>query len=390
MATTALSTDTLKAVEELARATLKFEHPNTPITESMIRQAVAKALAMMEKAASEHAAASRPRDEFTWTKALNGVMTIRHKAPIYVDTQAADVAMVRLLTGTQPGQYLVPVWQANAFVNMLSLGSTMRRAGATIWPCSGIEELRCPVGLTSVQFLFMAQNSRQSPDPNFNLAQLSLTLKELRALVPVPQNLFRSARPALDALLPSFFALGAAEAESICFHAPSTVDANSPMALMSAAGVTFVNCAGSANGGNIGVSDVLGMIETAAEKKLRFPWCWFASPRTFNRLFSLASTTSQLLLGPPTTAGGEWSLCGCPLYLDTAISNAESLGSGSAQSHLVLCSPQNIAIGDDGQLAFAASEDFSLESGDITIRLIRHLDIDYQPRAGFVILRGIN
>ena len=385
-----LSAETTNLVEGILRAKLERNRSRRPVTESQVCEAMRMLLAKIDRLESERADGRRSRDEFTWPRALNGAMAI-HGQAIYADTAESDAEMVKAFSDiTTPGQFLVPVMQADSFVNMLSLGSTMRRAGATIWPMSGIEELRIPVGLTSPQFLFMAQNSRQSPDPNFNLAQVSLTLKELRALVPVPWSLFKSARPALESLLPTFFSFGAGEAESLAFHATATLNVDSPLALMSAAGVTFVNCANSANGGAIAVSDVLGLMQKAAELKLRFPWAFFCSPRTWNRLFSLQSASSMLWLGPPETLGGEWTLCGWPLYLDTAISNSEALGSGSAQSHLVLCSPPNIAIGQDNALAFAVSTDFGLDTGDINVRLIHHVDIDYQPRAGFVILRGIN
>jgi len=76
--------------------------------------------------------------------------------------------------------------------------------------------------------------------------------------------------------------------------------------------------------------------------------------------------------------------------LTNSISNAETLGSGSAQSHLVLCNPSAVHYGEDNRLAFEVSDEFFFDSGDIGIRIIHHIDCDFQPRAGFVILRGIN
>jgi hypothetical protein len=55
-----------------------------------------------------------------------------------------------------------------------------------------------------------------------------------------------------------------------------------------------------------------------------------------------------------------------------------------------LCSPQKIHIGEDNALAFEVSEHFGLDTGDVNVRLVHHVDVDYQPRAGFIILRGIN
>ena len=339
--------------------------------------------------APSRAAVVDSRPDF-WSRAINGAMTQRFHAPIFSETADADENFARALqTSATPGQYVTPTIEANSFIEQLSLGSTFRRAGATIWPCAGIENLTIPVGITSPQWLFMAQNSRQSPDPNFNAGQISFTLKEHRALLEVPLQLFRAARPALSSLLPTFLALGAGESEDIVLHA-STNQSDAPGCLMQASGVTFINTASSGNGGNIAVSDIIGMIQKAAETKLRFPWCWFASPRTLTRLFSLLSTTSQLLLNPPTTINGEWSLCGWPLYLTNSISNSETLGSGSSQSHLILCNPSAVHIAEDHRIAFEVSDEFLLDSAAVALRIIHHIDAAFAPGAGFIILRGIN
>ncbi len=388
MTTQVLSSETKAVVEEVVRRRLQRRAMHRPIFEHQVCDLVGEVFSRIQ--ALEVQRAARGGGEQFWTRALNGQMTIKHHAPFYAESADADARFVRALTtGALPGQALVPVVQANAFVEMLSLGSTMRRAGATIWPMSGVEELRVPVGLTSPLFVFMQQNSKQTPDPNFNLSQVSLTLKEHRALIPLPLNLFRAARPALESLLTTFLALGAGEGEDVVFHSSTTLT-DSPAALMAASGVTFINVGGSANGGNISWSDITAMIQKASELKLPFPWAWFCSPRTWTRLWSIASTTSQLLLGAPAVAGGEWTFCGWPLYLTNSISNSETLGSGSSQSHLVLCHPGNIHIGEDHALAFEVSEHFGLDTGDVNVRLIHHVDIDYKPATGFVILRGIN
>jgi HK97 family phage major capsid protein len=386
MSTNVLSSETLTAVEELARIKLQRTNLNTPVTQPMLAREVSNLLDEIHRSQSDR----RERRRFDWVSAINGALVMRGAAPIYRDDAAADATRVRSLSPTQtPGQYLVPVIESGEFISQLSLGSTMRKAGATRWPMEGVENLTVPAGITSPTWQFLPANAKQTPDSAFNLGQISFTLKEHRALVQLPQQLFRVAKPALQSLLPTFLSLGAAESEDVALHASATLDGNSPQALLSGAGVTFLNCGGSANGSSISWSDITTMIQTASQNKLPFPWAWFCSPRTFTRLWSIASTTSQLLLGPPVVEGGAWHLAGFPLFLTNSISNAEALGSGSSLSHLVLCHPEHIHIAEDNSIAFEVSNEFGFDAALTTLRIIHHIDTAFVPAAGFTILRGI-
>src|SRR5205823_672888 len=75
----------------------------------------------------------------------------------------------------------------------------------------------------------------------------------------------------------------------------TTTLSGGPAALFAGiANLTAVNCAGSANGGNISYSDIITLLPQMADVKGVGPFCWYMSPRTFfQRVLGLIDTTSR-------------------------------------------------------------------------------------------------
>lgn len=380
-----MQTETLNLIEDVVSKRLARNAARRPATQTQVINAVRAVLAKTEARGANGA------QPFSLSRAVRGMAALAGQT-IDSKTAEADTAYVRALTtGQVPGSYMVPTIQAEAIISQLADAAVARAAGATIWPMAGVQAMRVPVGLASPQFVFVAQNSRQTPtDPN--LGQLSFTLINNQALILVPAALFRTAAPQWDVLLEEFFAVGMAESEDSAMHATATVSGG-PVALMSKAGITTVLVGGSANGGNANWSDWTGLLQKSAETKVRPPLAWFMSPRTLTRLLSLGDTTSRPLLVPTVAAlpsQAHFELLGWPVFLTNGVPNNEVNGSGVNQSHAVLTNPSAIHIGESSEIEMAVSGEFAFDANQIALRVGHGVDFDYQPAASIHVLAGIN
>jgi HK97 family phage major capsid protein len=357
-------------------------------TTSQLDKAVADVLAKTLRRESE-------REKFSLSTMIRGLRAIRGEA-ISPHTAEQDVAYVKALTtGTTPGSYLVPTIQADDIIQYLSIGGILRASGARIWPMTGIQKLTIPIATTAPAWVWMAQNSQQTPtDPN--LGQLAFDLKERRALVAVPNQLLATSVPAFDQLLAQLIGLGAAEHEDQSFFNTTTLSGGPTALFANIANLTAVNCGGSANGGNVAYSDILAVLAAAVAAKAVGPFCWFMSPRTFfSRVLGLVDTTSRPLTIPTLAEGlyaaPQYRLMGWPVYVTPFLLENEALGSGTNQAHAIFTNPARyIHIGQDSGIEIAISLERYFDSAQTAIRAVQHLDWGEAPSAAVVVLRGIN
>jgi len=354
---------------------------------SMLDKAVADVL---RKTQERSASGKVP---FSLSTMIRGLRAMRGEA-ISPQTAEEDVRYVKALTtGSSPGSYLVPTLQADEIVQYLSIGGVARAAGVRIWPMNGLQKLTVPVATTAPTWVWMAQNSQQTPtDPN--LGQMSFDLKERRCLTAVPNQLLAVSVPAFDQLLGMLIGLSAAEHEDTAMFNTTTVSGG-PTALFAASGITMLNVGGSANGGNISYTDIIAVLAQAAAVKAKGPFAWFFSPRTFyQRILGLVDTASRPLTIPTLTEGlyaaPQYKLMGWPCFITPALLENEALGSGTNQAHCVFANPSYIHIGQDSSIEIAISLERYFDQAATAIRGLQHEDFGFAPAAGVICLRGIN
>lgn len=378
--------ETEQLLTKVATARAARQARNRPVSRRAVQQIMKD---IIEKARGEHLHGQEP---FSISRFVRGAMAMRGET-INADSAEDDILYTKALSsGSTPGSYLAPTLQANAIISQLQQYAVARAAGARIWNIVGGITLNVPSGITAPSVLWVAQNSRQTPDAATNFGQLSFTLKPQTALLLIPLQLLRTSKPVFDVILADSFALACAEAEDAAMFASAT-QSNAPGALLSASGITTINTGGSANGGNLAYSDVLAMMLKAAQLKMKPPLAWFCSPRTlYTRLLGLSDTTSRPLLIPdlsdPATSG--YSLMGFPVYSTTGISETEALGSGSNQSHLILCTPRSIHVAQDADVSMEVALEAFFDSAQVGLRIGHQVDLGYAPPASIIALLGIN
>jgi HK97 family phage major capsid protein len=316
------------------------------------------------------------------------------------DVQYLESTCTRALTSDSvPGQYLIPTVQADTIIEYLNLGGVARASGVRIWPMQGLLKMNVPVALQAPQFTWAAQTSATSAsDPN--LSQINFDLKERRCLVAIPNAMLSASVPAFDQLISELIGLAAAEHEDT-FLFSSTQVSGAPMNIVGAANLTTLNAnSNNANGGSLLFTDLTAMMAAMARAKGKPPFCWYASPRTFwQRIVGLTDTSSRPLFIPTATQGLQepirgafWQgfLLGFPIWCSPFISETESVGSGSNQSHLILCNSSYIHLAQQMDLSLAVSAEFLFSSNQTALRATQLEDSAVAPAAGVVVLNGIN
>jgi HK97 family phage major capsid protein len=377
-----ISAEVLKTVAQVLQETYGFA------TKTELDKAVADVLKRTHERGSRGPA-------FSMSQMIRGLRALKSD-PIVASTAEEDVKYVRALqTSTTPGSYLVPTFQSESIIAALAQRSVLRAAGARVWPMAGMQKLTVPTSLASPTFVWRAQNSVQTPsDPN--LGQVSFDLKEQMALVAVPNSLLRASVPAFDEVLAQLFAQGAGQSEDAAFMATSNVSGGPPC-IYAFSGVTTVNANNnSANGGTLLYTDLLAVMQKAAENKAVGPFCFIMSPRSwFSRILGMLDTSSRPLAVPTGVSGlGPaigYNLFGYPVFITANISNTEAVGSGTNQSHIVFANPSYLHIAQDaGGIEIATSVERFFDADQTAVRCVSRIDFSVAPAAGVVVLAGIN
>jgi len=305
------------------------------------------------------------------------------------------VAYVKALTtGSTPGSYLVPTIQADEIIGYLSIGGILRASGARIWPMNGIQKMTVPTALSAPAWVWMAQNSVQTPtDPN--LGQLSFDLKEKRALVAIPNQLLATSVPAFDVALSQILGQSAAEHEDQSFFNTTTLSGGPAALYANIASLTSLLVGGSANGGNLAYSDVLAVLAAAVAAKASGPFAWYMSPRTFyQRVLGLIDLQSRPITVPTATEGlyasVQYRLMGWPVYVTPFILENLANGSGTNQSWILFSNPKYLHIAQDGNVEIAWSQERFFDSNQTACRAVVHADFGQAPPLGVVVLKGVN
>jgi HK97 family phage major capsid protein len=190
-------------------------------------------------------------------------------------------------------------------------------------------------------------------------------------------------------------ALGWADSEDQALMASSNVS-GAPPCLAAFAGTTSVNAAGgNANGGNLVYSDLLVLLQKAAEAKAKGPLCWLMSPRSwFARILGMIDGSSRPL-AVPTLASGlgpsvGYNLFGYPVFISANISNTEAVGSGTNQSHIVFANPGYLHLAEGDGLEIAVSTERFFDADETAIRALSMIDFSVAPAAGVCVLKGVN
>lgn len=313
-----------------------------------------------------------------------------------------DIAYAQrtLLTGQTPGSYLVPTIQADQIIALLTSAQVIRKAGARIWPMKGIQKLNVPVATAAPTIVWGnsagsgsgGQGVQLTPsDPN--IGQLAFDLKSQKSLIAIPNELLAVSVPAIDQIVSQLLVDGFAQDEINSFLATAT-GTGKPTTLYAASGTTAINAhGGSANGGTVTYTDLLGVVGTYYANKGKGAPAWFMHPTVFYKdvMGILDSNNRPIVTGQDNVEQAFMGkLLGFPVYVSAEFPTNQAVGSGSNQSYIAFTNPQYLHIADEGALELAVSFERFFDSNETAIRGVHRVDFGFAPAAAIVLLEGVN
>jgi HK97 family phage major capsid protein len=237
------------------------------------------------------------------------------------------------------GGFLVPVQVSQDIIEFLRPASVMRRMNPmTVQMPTGT--MRIPKITQGSAATYIGENQNIAvTQPQFG--QIVLSWKKLAAIVPISNDLVRYSSPSADAIVRDDLVRAMAQAENLAFlrgdgtaFSPKGLRfwINSANVLISA-GTTLANM----------VTDIGAMILALLNNNIPMTRpAWLMSPRTWNSL-NLVQTTTGAFVFRPEMAGG--TLMGFPFALTTQVP-----GSG-ATGEMYLVDFADVVIGDSMNLA---------------------------------------
>lgn len=394
-----------KFAEALAKA--GYIHTRSQI-ESMVREIAAQTNAGKGRFDSEG------KEKFSPTKAIRG-MIFMEKSHVsgslsqhperqreIVASRDSDIAYAQktLLTGTTPGSYLVPAFQADSVIQLLASAHVIRKAGCRIWPMAGMQKLNVPVESSAPNVVWGNSSGQGSggqgqtltpSDPG--LGQLEFDLKSAKALTVIPNELLAVSVPAIDNIVSEILALAFAQAEMNAFVA-TAVGTGMPGTVYAASGTTVINAnSNNANGGSVSFTDLLTVLgEFYAQKGKGVP-AWFMHPTVWYKdvLGLKDSSNRPIITGFDNLEQGfQGRLMGFPVYVSAEFPTNQAVGSGSNQSYIVFTNPSYLHIADAGSLELAVSFERFFDENATAVRGCHRIDHGVGPAQAVIVLAGVN
>jgi HK97 family phage major capsid protein len=388
-------TENERLLETLTTKRMQRAAGNRPVSQRQMREVVRQIVARAERAKALELAGEAGAN-FSISRFARGCFAMRGQT-ITAETADEDIAFVRALSPTSvPGSYAIPpgTW-SEYFLTQLGSYATLRKAGCTVLPCPASLQLNLTQASTSPTCQWMPFNSVQTPS-DFTGTQISFPLKPRQSLSVVATQLLKTSVPALDVFLLSVCAQGLAALEDAAIFAASDVS-NAPHSLYANAGITTVMVGSSANGGNIGVTDLFAVLKAyrTAKGKTDSPRVWIMSGDCWNRILSLLDTTSRPLIASdivegPLGAEEQYYLFGHRVLLTDAIPSNLTNGSGSGQTAAFFMAVNTLLIAQSSEIALAIGQGQLFDAAASQIRVGDAVDFEASPISSVVALKGVN
>ena len=303
------------------------------------------------------------------------------------------------------GGSLIALPSQGELITLLRPLAVVSRAGAQQIPLPPSGGLQYPKETGDPVFSWLSPNATIT-DTNVTTGALTLIAKRAAALIKVPNDLIRYARPTAEALLRNSLAQRAALTEDLAFLEGSggTIV---PQGIINYAlsvnntptrdKITLHNATtAGANGDTLEVEDVLKMMGLVEEAPDPFgPNAWIMRPLMFTGLASARADAVSAAdkKGPflfPVTRGAlggavEKVLAGLPVLTSTQVSKTRAKGTGSNLTYILCGNFREAVIGRVGAIELAASTDAGFTADQVWVRGIIRVDFGLRHPESFTI-----
>lgn len=294
------------------------------------------------------------------------------------------------------GGFLVPEDVSSEIIELLRPASVIMRGGPRVVPLPN-GNLTMNRQVTGANFSYVGEQ-QDIPATGMTLGQVKLSAKKLTGLIPISNDLLRSASVAADRLVRDDIVAGSAVAMDTAFLR-STGGDFTPLGLrhqLTGTAFAATNILAVTAGNTLAsITGDLGRMELALlNQNIALEGAaWIMAPRTMMRLMNIRDGNGNFAF--PEMQNGQ--LRGKPVLVTTTI----PINLGTAESELYLVAFPHVLVGEHSGLEIATSTEAAYRdasgnlqaafSRDETImRAIQHHDIGLRHLPAVAILTGVN
>ena len=281
----------------------------------------------------------------------------------------------------------IPAGHANTFFDQLRKRTSVLAAGPVRLDVERAGSLKVPAVTASVTVGATAEAAAITPsDPT--LASITLDPKKFAALTLVNSEAIEDSNPALrEVVAKSLIADLAVELDRQLITGSGSGD--NITGLRNIASVTAGPAMGT-NGGSLTL-DVLADTIAAAETANLDPdrLAWFMHSRSWGGVRKLKDDQNRPIVAIDPTLGIKPSIFGKPVYLSNNLSIAETQGSNSDCTTLLLVDMSQIVVGVSRDIEVVVSTDYAFNTDQVAIRATCRYDIGAPQPTAIVKVTGV-
>jgi HK97 family phage major capsid protein len=281
------------------------------------------------------------------------------------------------------GGFIVPSVTANEIIELLRAKAVIRKLGAIIVSGMKSGQQEMPRQDSGSRGYWVGENKKKT-ESEVGLGMLQVLLKEVAALVKLPNSLIEDSSPAADTIVKNDLGLALALAEDFAFI--TGTGASMPLGLLNFPGIGTTDLTGA-----LGYDDLIDA-ETAIETLNGSYTGWLMHPRSKGTIRKIKDGDGRYIWEASGKLGTPDSLLGLPCNYSTQVPTTLTVGK--------LTNTSPIILGDYGQFmifekAAGIRLDVSGEAGDAFeydqtwFRGVKRVDCAVRQVGCFHIIRGV-
>jgi HK97 family phage major capsid protein len=284
------------------------------------------------------------------------------------------------------GGFLVPEQYVTQIIPLLQARAIVRNAGATVYPMS-TDTLTLPRQTGASGTSWGEENTSFSEDTNPTFGKNQLVLKKLKALLYVSNELIEDASPSVDALITNDLVKSLSLAEDLAFFAGT--GGTQPLGLTlnpDVAGTTL----GAGAGAMPSIDDFIDAMHAIDVQNGTYTG-WAMNPRTLTGLRKVKDSQGNYIYWKDPQGKLPDMLFGFPIFRSTQISIAQTVGSNTNCTYIILANWPEVAIGQKGELRLETTRvgGNSWANDQTSFRAVRRVDMIPRQPLEIYVMKGV-
>lgn len=281
----------------------------------------------------------------------------------------------------------VPTAYSDTYFDLLRKRTAVLAAGPVLIPVSEAGSLRVPRVTSSVAIAGLAENAAITPaDPG--LSDIVLDPKKFGAMTLIAREALEDSRPELRSVVANSLVRDTAVELDRQLVTGDGVG-NNLRGLRNTTGATAGPSTG-VNGAALSfafLADTLAAADGANLDPDRLAWIMHS--RTWSSVRKLVDAQSRPMVSIDPTENVRPTLWGRPVFISNSLSIAETLGTSTDTSSILLCDMSQVVVAVARQVELQVSEDYAFNADQLAVRVTARYDIGVPQPTAVVLTTGV-